>query len=508
MRFGRIPLENYRKLQSYTDNPYVLFFPCEIDTYCWGMYLAPTDHIAEVDRIFANICFERLQVPITDRAPAAAIEKLSGVLKEKEEEIKLLNEKMEEYWVNEYELCLKLYSYLSDRNKNFELRKYAVEHKSSIDGEEERVFIYAGFVPASHTAKIKKKIEKIEDCIVEIEQSDKKGDVKTPTLLKNDFLSRPYEFYVNMFGTPDYSEIDPTLFVGITYTLLFGVMFADVGQGLVLSIIALLMWKIKKMNLGPILFRCGIASAFFGLVFGSVFGHEHLLDPMYKALFGIDGKLFNVLDKDNITLVLFAPVAVGAVLILLSMMLNVYSGLKQRNYEKAFFSNNGLVGILFYGSVAVAAAQLILFNKNIISAPFIWICIVLPIVIMMFKEILGRLISRHPHPFPKKWGDFIIQNFFEVFDYLISYVSNTISFMRIGAFVIIHAIMMEVVFSIAEMCNPTMSIVIIVIGNIIVMVLEAMLVSIQGLRLEFYEIFSRFFEGNGRPFKPIRLNDK
>lgn len=507
VRFGRIPLENYRKLQSYDDNPYVLFFPCDIGTYCWGMYLAPTDHIAEVDRIFANICFERLKVPVTDRAPAQAIEKLSAVLNEKEEEIKSLNDRIEEYWKSEYELCLKVYTQLYDKNRNFELRKYAVTHTSSDGDEPEQIFIYAGFIPTKYAGKIKKKIDAVSDCDIEIESSEKTGRIKTPTLLKNNRFVRPYEFYVEMFGTPDYSEIDPTLFVGITYTVLFGVMFADVGQGIALSLIALIMWAVKKMKIAPILFRCGISSAIFGFLFGSVFGYEHLLDPVYKSLFNVDGKLFDVLGKSNITLVLFAPVGIGAVLILLAMLLNIYSGIKQRDCEKWLFSNNGVAGFIFYGAVVFAAAELILFEKNIISKGFVLGFIVAPLVVMLFKEVLAKLITRKPNPFPKKWGDFIIQNFFEVFDYLISYVSNTLSFMRVGAFVIIHAIMMEVVFSIAQMCNPVMSVVVIVLGNIIVMALEALLVSIQELRLEFYEMFSRFFEGSGRPFKPVRLNE-
>ena len=69
-----------------------------------------------------------------------------------------------------------------------------------------------------------------------------------------------------MYGVPKYNEIDPSLFVAITYIIIFGIMFADVGQGICLTVVGILMYKIKKMAIGKILAPCGISSAFFGLV--------------------------------------------------------------------------------------------------------------------------------------------------------------------------------------------------------------------------------------------------
>ena len=86
---------------------------------------------------------------------------------------------------------------------------------------------------------------------------------------------------------------------------------------------------------------------------------------------------------------------------------------------------------------------------------------------------------------------------------VLSYASNTISFLRIGAFVLVHAGMMMVVFTIAEMLGPIGYVVAVILGNIVVIILEALLVGIQVLRLEFYELFSRFFEGSGKEFVPV-----
>ena len=90
---------------------------------------------------------------------------------------------------------------------------------------------------------------------------------------------------------------------------------------------------------------------------------------------------------------------------------------------------------------------------------------------------------------------------------MLSYVTNTMSFLRVGSFVLVHAGMMMVVFSIAGMFGTIGYIITLIIGNIFVMCFEALLAGIQVLRLEFYELFSRFFEGQGKPFSPITIKN-
>ena len=101
--------------------------------------------------------------------------------------------------------------------------------------------------------------------------------------------------------------------------------------------------------------------------------------------------------------------------------------------------------------------------------------------------------------------DFVLQNVFELLEYILSYMSNTVSFLRVGAFVLVHAGMMMVVFSLAGANeNP----VVIVLGNVLVIALEGLLTGIQALRLEYYEMFSRFYIGDGNPFKPAKARKK
>ena len=119
------------------------------------------------------------------------------------------------------------------------------------------------------------------------------------------------------------------------------------------------------------------------------------------------------------------------------------------------------------------------------------------------QEPLTRLIKKKKDIIPGSKGQFFLERFFELFEILLSFVTNTISFVRIGAFALNHVGMMGVVFVFSKMASGGASIAVVIIGNIIVMAMEGLIVGIQVLRLEFYEIFSRFFEGNGKEFKPI-----
>ena len=98
---------------------------------------------------------------------------------------------------------------------------------------------------------------------------------------------------------------------------------------------------------------------------------------------------------------------------------------------------------------------------------------------------------------------FITQGFFELFEVLLSYFSNTLSFVRVGAFAVSHAAMMQVVLMLAGAESGTPSIPVIVLGNLFVCGMEGLIVGIQVLRLEYYELFSRVYKGSGREFKPF-----
>ena len=263
--------------------------------------------------------------------------------------------------------------------------------------------------------------------------------------------------------------------------------------------------KLKKMPIGKILFPCGISSMVFGTLFGSVFGFEHLLDPMFR-LFGFEEKPFEVMASQNTNLIILGAIGIGVFLLIVAMFLNVYTSFRQKNYGRALFSTSGIAGIIFYCSLVFGLTAEIFLGMHVMTLPYILGLVVLPFLLIFFAEPLGDLVNGEKDWQPESWGGYIVENLFESIEVLLGYVTNTMSFLRVGAFVLVHAGMMLVVFVLAETVGGAGYWIIVVIGNALVMVLEALLVAIQVLRLEYYEMFSRFYSGEGRPFEPVKIN--
>ncbi len=500
-RFGRLPKDSYEKLNHYHDNPYVMFFPCTSDDIqYWGVYFTPVENAAEVDRIFSSLYFERVRLSELHSTPEHMVEDLQEKKKQAQEKIKSVDNRIEELWKKERKELQRVYSFLNRQSVYFSIRRYAARYNDN--------FILTGWIPAKREKSFCAALDKLEGVDYTLENAENELEHSPPVQLENKKPVRAFEFFVNMFGLPQYDELDPTPFVAITYVLLFGIMFGDVGQGICVSIVGALMWKFKQMALGKALIPCGISSAVFGLVYGSVFGYEHVLDPMYSALFGLSEKPIEVMEANTTIEIILAAVCIGIFLVLCAILINIICSLKRRKWESALFGPNGIAGFLFYGGIVVGFGGQLAFGWQIVTPVYIVLFIVLPLLVMMFAGVLGALVERKPDWKPESWGGYIVENFFELFEVLLGYASNTISFLRVGAFVLVHAGMMTMVFTLANMTSGIGYLLIVVLGNIIVMGMEGLLVGIQVMRLEFYEMFSRFFEGGGRSFSPIVVGQK
>lgn len=496
VRFGSLPKESYEKLQAYTQNPYVVFFPSTAsETHYWGVYFAPIDAVGEVDRIFSSLYFVRTYLGDFTGSPESAVKALQEKADRETERIRAADREADRLWEENHDEYQKVYSWLTAQSAYFGIRRYAARY----DGN----FILAGWIPAEKEAAFRNAVSRVESAECTFEAGAEELTHSPPVRLRNRKLFRPFEFFVDMYGLPSYDEVDPTPFVALTYMILFGIMFGDLGQGLVLSLVGWLVWKKKRMPLGKILIPCGISSAVFGTLFGSVFGFENALDPLYRNLFGLPGKPIEVMEPQTINGIILSAVGIGVALVLIAILINISSSLRRKHYENALFGPNGLAGLIFYASLVGGFGGQFLLGIHIVTPAYAVCLIFLPLAAMYFREVLGKLAARDPNWKPESWGGYLMQNFFEVFEFLLSFASNTMSFLRVGAFVLVHAGMMMVVFTLAGMTGGAGSAVIVVIGNAFVMVLESLLVGIQVLRLEFYEMFSRFFDGEGRAFHPV-----
>lgn len=500
VRFGRLPSDSYQKLKYYDDRLFFFQPLSEEGEFVWGFCFTDKIHVAEVDEILSSLFFERVWIPeYVHGVPGQTFEHLRGAVEEADRELEATDALIRETIDQNYDMCSILYATLQYLSRSFELRRHVSIHDSS--------FILVGFVPEKETAGLEKKLHELDpDLTVEISAHDSDKRFQAPTKLKNNFIVKPFEMFVDMYGTPAYNETDPTSFLAWTYILLFGIMFGDLGQGLVIAGLGLFLDRVKKMNFGKILERIGLSAAVFGLVYGSVFGLEHLLDPFYINVLGLPGKPVEVMDGETINTLLLAAIALGVELIVMAMIINVFTGLRNRDWEKALFSNNGVAGLVFYGAVLAGLVSMLTGGPNLFTLPYILGLLVLPILVIFLKEPLGRLAHGEHFELEGGIGSFIIEGFFELFDVVLSFVTNTLSFMRVGGFIISHAGMMSVVLTLTEMFTGTGSIVVLILGNIFVMALEGFIVGIQSLRLEFYELFSRYFDGQGVPYAPVSMD--
>ncbi|MDT8336853.1 MAG: V-type ATPase 116kDa subunit family protein [Candidatus Izemoplasmatales bacterium] len=493
-RVGRMPLDSIEKLNFYNAKPFIFqSFHIERD-YAWCIYLTTNDNEREIDNIFSSLFFDRIHIPeFVHGTPLSAqstlrmeIEVTEQSLSEIEEDIKrIIKENMQQF--------IEMKNELTFLNKLYEAKKYVVGLGNKIN--------INGFVEVVNVERLKDSFKDMEGVEIEVRPPDYDKRLTPPTKLKNNWFTEPFGMFVEMYGVPSYHDMDPTPIVAVTYSLLFGIMFGDLGQGLLLVLLSFLLFKFKGMRLGAIGMRIGIASAFFGFLYGSVFGNEEILIPVFQNVFGLVNKPIHVMDSNFTMTLLIATVGLGSIFILTAMVLNIITSLKRKHYAEVFFSHNGLSGLIFYGFVLTAIALSFTTDINVLQPIFVVPFGVLPILIIMFKEPLERLIHGHKM-FPTGFGGFITEAFFEAFEVVLSYITNTMSFLRVGGFVLSHAGMMLVVFTLMEMMNGIVGqSLTFILGNLFVMGLEGLIVGIQVLRLEFYEMFSRYFEGNGIPFK-------
>ena len=205
----------------------------------------------------------------------------------------------------------------------------------------------------------------------------------------------------------------------------------------------------------------------------------------------------------SINTVFVVAIAFGMFLTIMTMIFHIINGIKAKDAENTWFDTNGLAGLVFYGAIVVVLG-LFVTGHTMPAAIVLVIMFVIPLLLIALKEPLSRLVEKKADLIPGGKGMFVVQTFFELFEVLLSYFSNTLSFVRIGAFAVSHAAMMEVVLMLAGAENgASPNWLVVILGNIFVIGMEGLIVGIQVLRLEYYEMFSRFYKGTGREFKPF-----
>ncbi|HBL83685.1 MAG: hypothetical protein A2Y17_08905 [Clostridiales bacterium GWF2_38_85] len=479
IRFGYLPRENYERFEVYIGSiRSAIFLPSSIEKdSVWGMYFTIRGASAENDTIFTTLGFKRVHLPNkADEIPSESIHELQVETTQLQNKYTEAKKQLHDYALSVYSELLECEEYLSMLSKSFDIKK-----KVLLVGEE--TYAFYGWISNSILKELKEKLKKIGADLT-IEEYEASDISEPPVILKNFVLFKPFQEFVEMYGLPSYREFDPTPFVAITYALFFGMMFGDIGQGALLILFGYLVKKFLKMNIGSILLIVGVSSIGFGFVYGSVFGYEHWLGGFKPS--------------ENTNTILLYAVGIGVIMITICSLFNIINGIKQKRIDKYLLSPNGIVGLVFYWSILLFALEMIGVLQLPIPKIVLEVSLLITGILLFAKEPLIKLFEGKKEKRTENIFEMFVANFFELFEICLSYITNTISFIRIGAFAISHASMMAVVYMLAEQPSGGYNIIAIIVGNLLVMALEGLVVGIQVLRLEFYELFSRFYDGNGR----------
>ena len=499
-RFGSMPKEYYEKFMTFIyDSIDTIFYKArEIDDRVWGVYFVPETISDQIDAIYSSMHFERFFLPEGyEGTPAAASKHLEERIQSINNEITSVDSKIVKTLEDRRDDFLLANHVLNRFNRVFDVRKYAAATREN--RSDKRVFyIICGWLTEKDAAKLSKELEDEPNTFCLSEKDLSKVLSTPPVRLKNNVLFRPFEMFVEMYGLPNYREFDPTVLVGITYSILFGFMFGDVGQGLVLLILGSILACTKKLRLAGIIARCGFFSTIFGFLFGSVFGFEDIIQPLWLR----PAKAMTALPViGNLNTVFVVTITLGMAIIILMMILNIFTKLRFKKPGEALFDTNGVAGLVFYAS-ALATMVLFMAGYELPASIVLIIMFVIPLILIFLKEPLAKMVEKEHVHLEGGVGMFVLQGFFELFEVLLSYFSNSLSFVRVGAFAVSHAAMMEVVLMLSGAESGHINWIGVVLGNIFVMGMEGLIVGIQVLRLEYYELFSRFYTGGGRAFKP------
>jgi V/A-type H+-transporting ATPase subunit I len=383
--------------------------------------------------------------------------------------------------------------------KNLNVFHELLEFEKTLDeimtlfGRTVETYVIYGWVPSSLVYEISNMIREESDGLATIETEDPEKKETPPTFVKNPKFAQPLETVTGAYGTPAYDEYDPTSLITITFPLLFGFMFGDVGQGIVIAIVGFFIGfrlaveeAVKKA--GKTIMLCGISATAVGFLYGAFFSIEGLFEPLWLSPVHAATTNMNVL--------LGASLKLGVLILSIAMLMNVANEISHHKYAEAIVSKYGLSGIwmLVGGAIMVAkhGTELGDIATDLLFIP----AVLLPLLIIF----LGGW---------KVEGEPLMVSFVEaIFEGLVKFLVNTISFMRIAILAIIHGALSLIMVGVMAIMPPTTvgfigKASVFLIMNIVIIVMELFVAFIQTMRLHYYEIFSKFYKGTGKPFKPM-----
>lgn len=516
MRIGRILPNHIEDLKMAADLSTVIVPLGDDDT----MIMAATSKKGRfaLDTELKKVGFVNMELPKDFQGiPDNVIESLKNETVTSQADLKMLEEERKNFSETHKDDISRLLKALSVGSQVFDIQS---ELQSTA-----MVYRLTGWIPSSDTQIVAKELDELTDGKIGIREylpsevpSVVRGEEQVPVRLKHGKFVASFERMIFSYGSPLYGTIDPTPFVAIFFTLLFGIMFGDCGQGLVFLLLGILM-KAKIVKFGGwnkfalIFMAIGISSSIMGLVTGEFFTNESVLEPFALWVTGLFGhphspilKVMPSSDPNSIKIIfgIFgATIALGFVINSVGLIINIINKFHEKKFGSAIFGKIGLAGAAFFWYVVIFALRIAFFSHS--PNKFDWIVIGVTLFFAAFGEPFARLFDKKRPVIENGIGAMVIGGIVELIEVISTYLSNSISFVRVGAFALAHAVLGFIIHLMAEKCGMIGGATVLIIGNAIVVVLEGMIVAIQVIRLQYYEFFSKFFNETGNEFKPMRF---
>ena len=451
--------------------------------------------------------------------------------------IHLNKTEIEEEILNEYkEICSQL-SKIEENLKQFALqyKQDIVAIKLSIESlghflriyvsarKTRKTIVFQGWVAEKELKQVKEAIEEFPEVIFEYHEPPEEMK-NIPVIPASNPLKRSYQNIVALYGLPSAKEVDPTIFIIFTFSIFFGIMFGDIGHGLIFLVIGLtgilargLKRSIRLMFL--LVLVMGITSSIMGFIFGEAFG-VHLVEflgirapgdhtPVY--LFGAEYPFLSPVE--DIVTIFNLTLIIGALHIILGIIIRIINQIRHKEYAEILEETTPQV--FLYAAIIYFLSSLGILNIGIdpTGKGFILVALVSVIIgvgLTLFGQgIVSILFKEKRQNILKSFLGGMGMGLLHLLETFSSFISNTVSYGRILAMLIAHAVFLSVINALASQVGFILwKILILIIGNIFILALEGLLVFIQTLRLHFYEFFSKFYEGSGIQHKPIFVFNK
>ncbi|PTL87180.1 ATPase [Candidatus Nitrosopelagicus brevis] len=396
--------------------------------------------------------------------------------------------------------------------------------------------VVQGYIPKKMEKKFKETTGKWMSVVEDV--SDPELSKKRPTLFDNKIFVRTFEVITQSQGIPKKGEADPTPMIALMWPIFYGLMFADVGHGLLLMGLGLV-FKLKGQgNLsrwGMLIAISGAAAAIAGVGTGEAFGfHINYFDP-WKGLLEEGGALHSVswlvgvisvaeLNFEQVIMILKVSLFLGIIHIVWAFILHIRK-LAKDGHKTTMFTE-AIPNVTLYGGIVVimmcaigSGYDVMNMYSKIHTEPVPWVTVFLgdwaqvwiitriagiiviaSIVVMMIGGL--KHIKAHPEE-----GGSPANVFMEVLlGKSVECLAHTISYARLGIMLLVHAALLLTVnnsyASLGGMESPG-ALALLIGGNIGIMMIEGLIVYIQSLRLHLYEFFTKWYDGGAQPFKQV-----